>query len=213
MRIQIALREKTRCFLSTQASTKIYRNSVRRVCAQSLDASLEPEALFVLVPDVLQPFANGSYSQVQQFYLQRGASLVLVDWFSAGRAARGERWTFRRFESRNEVSIDGELVFIDSLLLDPSLGQMPLPMGRYNCVALVVLIGQEISEGMDKIVDAVSQLPVDHRASLIQSVGRIRDGIVLRIAGITVEEVSGKIRDHLKFVVPLLGDDPWQRKW
>ena len=211
--IQITVNEGARCFLSTQASTKIYRNSAERACTQTLNASLGPESLFVLAPEVLQPFANGSYSQTQQFQLQAGAGLVLVDWLSAGRVARGERWSFRRFESKNEVFIDGELVFIDSLLLDSSLTQAPLPLGRYNCVALVVVIGPILGDAVESLADSISQLPVERRPSLVQSVSRIPHGIVLRIAGTTVEEVSRKIQEHLKFVVPLLGDDPWKRKW
>src|SRR5258706_6192134 len=140
VQVQITINEKARCFLTTQASTKIYRNGIERSCTQTLDATLGPQSLFVLAPEVLQPFASGSYLQEQQFHLQTGAGLVLVDWFSAGRVARGERWAFRRFESRNKVFVDGEPVFIDSLLLDSSLMQTPLPFGRYNCVALVRII-------------------------------------------------------------------------
>ncbi len=70
-----------RCFLTTQASTKIYRNPARRPCNHDMRAHLEEKALLVLVPDPVQSFADSSYSQTQQFHLRAGAGLVLVDWF------------------------------------------------------------------------------------------------------------------------------------
>ena len=46
------------------------------------------------------------------------ANLVLVDWMSGGRSARGEKWCFNRYLTRNEVYRNGELVLLDPLLLD-----------------------------------------------------------------------------------------------
>src|SRR2546423_1880570 len=40
VRIQVSVNEGSRCFLSTQASTKIYRNSIERTCTQTLQATL-----------------------------------------------------------------------------------------------------------------------------------------------------------------------------
>ncbi len=212
-KIQVTLNSDVRCFLSTQASTKIYRSCVGRSCDQSIDARLGAESLLVWAPEVVQPFSGASYSQIQRFHLETSSNMVLIDWFSAGRLARGERWSFRRFESRNEVFMDGDLVFTDSLLLDPSLTQGPLPLGRYNCVALVVVIGRMLWEGSRRIAEVISQLSVERCAGIVQSASQIPHGIVLRLAGTTVEEVSRKIQAHLQFVISLLGDDPWQRKW
>jgi urease accessory protein len=211
--IDIIVNERARCFFSTQASTKIYRNTVGYPCSQTMSAQLAAQSLLVLFPDVLQPFANGSYSQKQHFHLDPGASLVLVDWFSAGRVARGERWSFRRFESRTEISFGTESVFRDSLLLDPAFAAGSPPMGRYNCVALVVMVGGLLTEIAEREAQRISTLSVEHRAQTIESASRIREGVVLRIASLTVEEVANKIQDYLKGLVPLLGDAPWKRKW
>jgi urease accessory protein len=39
------------------------------------------------------------------------------------------------------------------------------------------------------------------------------EGCVVRIAGTSVERVGRTVRDLLRFVPALLGDDPWARKW
>src|SRR5471030_1412669 len=90
-RIDLAIGAEARCFLGTQASTKIYRNPSRLPCSHKTHARLESNSLLVFAPDPVQAFADSAYSQRQEFQLAAGAGLVLVDWFTSGRAARGER--------------------------------------------------------------------------------------------------------------------------
>jgi urease accessory protein len=102
-RLNVTVDAGARCFLSTQASTKIYRNPASLPCSHETHATVREDALLILAPDPVQCFADSSYEQRQHFTLAEAANLLLVDWFSAGRTARGERWSFRRYVSRNEV--------------------------------------------------------------------------------------------------------------
>jgi urease accessory protein len=77
----------TRCYVGTQASTKIYRNP-GHVASHLTRAQLGSHSLLVFAPDPVQAFADSTYTQRQEFYLEAGASLVLLDWFNSGRAAR-----------------------------------------------------------------------------------------------------------------------------
>ena len=46
------------------------------------------------------------------------------------------------------------------------------------------------------------------------SAARLRDGgALLRMAGISVEQMGRALRAHLAFLSPLVGDDLWSRKW
>jgi len=103
VRLQLDIDAGACCFLGTQASTKVYRNPALRPCSQQTHAKLGPGSLLVFAPDPIQPFAGSSYQQRQEFHLAADASLVLLDWFCSGRSARGERWAFHRFETRNAV--------------------------------------------------------------------------------------------------------------
>jgi len=78
--------------LSTQASTKVYRSE--RPVSQRLLARADDDSLLVLLPDPVTPFASAQYEQEQQFELAPQASLVAVDWMTAGRVSFGERWRF-----------------------------------------------------------------------------------------------------------------------
>jgi urease accessory protein len=213
--LDVRLGANARCFLTTQASTKIYRNPLLRPCGHSLRAQSGDGSLLVLAPDPIQSFAGSTYIQRQEFHLQPSANLVLLDWFCSGRAARHERWSFTRLQSRNEVFVGQERLLLDALLLDQACGPLegPSRMGRFNCLALLVLTGPMVADAAARILAETETLPVTRRAELIVSASPIRQGAVLRVAGESGEEVGREVRRHMAFAAELLGDDPWARKW
>ena len=92
--------------LGTQASTKIYRTkSDGHPALQVMQVAVDDGALLVWAPDPLVPFARSAYEGTQRFDLQRGASLVAIDWLGAGRAICGERWAFSSYASRTEARL------------------------------------------------------------------------------------------------------------
>jgi urease accessory protein len=138
-----------------------------------------------------------------------------VDWFSSGRTARGERWAFDHFQSRNEVFIAGQRVFLDSILLNAASGftASAHQTGRFNCFASLLLLGAPVKGFAEGLMQELSTRPVGRRAALVASASAIHDGALLRVAGESVEDVGRELHHHLQFVAPLLGDDPWRRKW
>lgn len=204
-----------RCFLGTQASTKVYRNPARRPCGHRTQTTLEADSLLVFAPDPVQAFANSSYTQRQEFHLTSGAGLAFVDWFSSGRVARGERWEFEHFQSRNDVFVSGERVFVDSILLNHD--ESPLTTqhrtGRFNCFAILLLIGGPMQKAAAHLLQEISSRPVERGGKLVCSASPVSDGALLRLAGESVEQVGRELHQHMKFLAALLGDDPWARKW
>ena len=217
-----------RCFVGTQSSTKVYRNPERLPCTHLTRAVLEEGSLLVMAPDPVQGFADSSYSQSQAFHLGKAASLVLVDWYTSGRMARGERWAFHRLQSRNEVwmhsaaSLDPQssesgqtLAFLDSLTLDSSKHTLNSAhrLGRFNCIAMVLLLGPLVGEGVAQMLNSVAQQPVLTAATLCLSASPLAGGALLRIAGMNTRDVGREIERHLAFIPPLLGDNPWARRF
>jgi urease accessory protein len=214
-RLDVTLGANTRCFIGTQSSTKVYRNPHRLPSGHITGARLAEDALLVFAPDPVQAFENSLYSQQQEFHLENGAGLMLLDWFGAGRAARGERWAFAGFQSRNDVFISGERVFVDSLLLDPSDEMLKSQhrVGRFNCFAMVLLIGKPLRETAAQLLEQIAARPVERHATLVASASAVRDGALLRVAGESVELVGRELHHHLQALSARLGDDPWARKW
>jgi urease accessory protein len=196
--------------VGTQASTKVYRCPAS-ACRQDTAAQVGEGALLVLIPDPVACFAEARYDQSLRVALSASASLVLVDAFTAGRVARGERWDFRRYASRTEIHRAGAPLLHDAIVLDPEHGDLRARMGRFDAFATVVLAGPAVAP----LVQAARDLPAPSlRASLREAASPLGDdGVVLRLAGASVEEVGRAVRARLSGLGGLLGDDPFARKW
>jgi urease accessory protein len=214
-RLDVRLRQGARCFLSTQAVTKVYRNLAHLPCAHHSRALIEEDALLVFAPDRVQPFAGSTYKQRQEWHLAPGAGLVLLDWFCSGRVARGERWEFSRFETRNDVFIGGERVFVDSLLLEGSEALLSSAhrVGRFDCFAMLVFIGTPWRELGADLLRNVGSKAISSDGKLLWSASPIREGVLLRVAGVQSQQVGAVLEQHLQPLSLLLGDNPWIRKW
>ncbi len=159
-RLEVTVDPGACCFLGTQASTKIYRNPAHLPCSHELIAKIDDDALLILAPDPVQCFADSSYEQRQHFTLSPSANLLLIDWMSGGRTARGERWSFHRYLSRNEIERDGRKVLIDALSLDSRDGALDSKYrgGRFNCLATVALFGPRLAELRERDFGLVAPL-------------------------------------------------------
>jgi urease accessory protein len=215
IRLTVVVGPQAKCFLGTQASTKVYRNPELQTCSQQLKATIGEEALLVVAPDPVQAFAGSRYCQRQEFSLENTSGLILVDWFTSGRAACGERWVFSRFQSRNEIVRAGKRLLVDSLLLAPADGPLadPLRLGRFNCLALVLILGPALQSFSARLLDEVGKQCIVRRAPLVTSVSPVAGGVLLRMAGESVETMSVELRRHLSFLPQILQHDPWARRW
>jgi urease accessory protein len=229
-RLDMRVGSHARCFLGTQASTKVYRNPQRLPCGHVTIANVQSDALLVFAPAPVQPFADSSYEQRQEFHLASGAGLALLDWFTSGRAACGERWNFSHFSSRNEVwrstvqqdsvassnspVLKEEPLFLDACCLDATDGPLDSihRTGRFNCFAVLVLLGAPLKRAVDQLLYEVRRLAAKRRSSLLMSASAIKEGAVLRVAGEQAAEVEHCLRHHLTPVADALGEDPWSRR-
>lgn len=212
--LNVAAGPGTTCFLGTQASTKVYRSPARVPSRQTLDAAVAQDALCVVAPDPLTCFAGAVFEQRQRFDLAPTGGLVLLDWLTSGRRAAGERWAFSRYDSRIDVRIAGRPLVRDALLLDPADGALDRPqrMGRFDCIALLLLVGPPMREPAAAILRFVGGQPVRPGAGLIFSASPLGDGgAIVRLAAADTESAAQWLRDRLEFLPGLLGGDPSAR--
>ncbi len=214
-RLDVTIDAGAKCLLGTQASTKIYRNPSSLPCSHEMRAVVGENSLLILAPDPVQCFAGSSYEQRQHFDLRASSNLLLIDWLSGGRVARGERWAFQRYFSRNQIMRDGRPLLLDASLLEAADGALDgrFRGGRFNCFATVVLVGPDLTGHAKGILEWVATQPVTPRSGLVFAASPLSEGVVLRLAGVSVEEVGRAIHARLGFVRDLLKDDPWARKW
>ena len=198
-------------YVSTQASTKVYRSA--RGTATEVRALVAAGGTLVVMPDPVVCFANSRYTQIQRFDIAARARLIVVDWLSSGRMASGERWQFDEYVSRLQVRVDGALVVHDTLALRAADGPLVSRLGRFDVLALAVVLGEDLRATSKAIVEQVARTPVTRRDDLIVAASPVGAGCLLRIAGRSVEDVGRVLREYLAIVPSMLGDNPWVRKW
>ena len=210
--LDVSVERGATAFLSTQASTKVYRS--QHGTASRLDAHLADDALLVFAPDPVVCFAGARYRQWQRITLEPRGSLVLVDWVTSGRRAAGERWQFEEYTAHTEVAAAGRCGLYDTLSLRAAHGPLDARLGRFDVLALVVIAGERLDAQARLVAARVEQTPVVRRAEAVMSAAPLRTGgCAVRIAGPSVEQVGRIIERVLEFLPPLLGDNPWARKW
>ncbi len=199
------------CFMSTQASTKVYRSPMGT--ASRLTARVGHGGLLVIAPDPVVCFRASRFVQVQRFHLAADASLVFVDWLTSGRRAFGERWVFHEYTTRLEIHVGGRLLVYDPIALRAADIDIAARMGRFNVLGLVVLLGPRVSSHAAEIAARVRNTPLVRHADQIVSAAGVGDGCLMRIAGTSFEDVARTVGGWLDCLPGLLGDDPRARKW
>ena len=210
--LTIDARASTTALIATQASTKIYKSL--RPCGQRVRATVSDGALLAVVPDPVVCFADADFSQEQRYDVGEGADLLVLDWFTSGRHAVGERWAFRRYASRIDVRRENRWIVRDAVVLQKSDGDIGRRLGRFNACLTAILSGPRLSVHTDRIVTASNAAGIEKHAETVVAAWPLRDGgVMIRMVGMSVEDVSDAIRRRLNFLADLVGDDPWIRKW
>jgi urease accessory protein len=208
--LDVTVERGARALLGTQASTKVYR-SPRAGTRHSLVAEVEDDALLVIVPDPVAPFAGASYEQRATYRLAPRASLVVFDALSSGRSARGERWAFARYDTRTRIERAGEIVANDAIVLDATEADVARTMGRFDAIATLFAFGPAATRAA--VLASVSGR-LERRAEVLAVASPLgNDGAMLRIAGTRLEDVTSFARASLRALRASLGDDPFARKW
>jgi urease accessory protein len=198
--------------LGTQASTKVFRGDARSA-EQELLVRVGAGALAAIIPDPVACFDDAVFRQRQRFDLAGDASLVVIDTFSSGRAARGERWQFRSYRSLLEVFVDGVLRIREAIALEANAIPLADRFGEIDAYATVVVIGPACTAIATELSAHVAAMPVDARQTLFASASAIEGGTILRVGGRRVEEVTGFVRARLARLGERVGGDPWARRW
>ena len=116
LRIDVHAAPGARAVLTTPSATKVHRTD--GPCAeQQVRLTVADRAVLEWVPDHTIPFAGSAFRQTVHANVGREAVLFVVDAFSAGRVAAGERWRFRSLESGITIVDDEGWLLYDRFVL------------------------------------------------------------------------------------------------
>jgi urease accessory protein len=212
--LEVEVEERAVALITTQAETKVYRSPAGLLARQDLHARVREGGALALVPDAVSPFEAARYEQRQRFDLAADASLLLADGVVAGRTARGERWAFDRYRTRNEVRVAGGLVFGDALLREPGApGELALRLGRFDAFALLLAVGPAFSACARSLLAQADALPVTPGASLLAVASPFEGGALLRCAATGADALAAFVHRAFAPAADTLGDHPFAHRW
>ncbi|CAN5774830.1 hypothetical protein BH11MYX2_BH11MYX2_24280 [soil metagenome] len=193
--------------VTTQASTKAYKGRAH----QELRVRVGERANAIVVPDHLVPYANARVVQATRLDLASSASLVLCDILTAGRIAHGEMWACERVDLTLSIMRDGVQRLVDRVVLDRAHGAIAERLPGIAAIATCVLLGPRVAEHARAVLDRVRETPLVGEVLIAAS--PLDEGVLVRLAGPSVEQVIATTRAQLIDACKALGEDPWARKW
>lgn len=218
--LDVKVGEHCTVVVTTQASTKVYHSEEGLVTQQGLRGLVADGGLLAVLPDPVVCFKNAIYSQKQDFELTSNGSVIILDWFTAGRVALGEVWDMTSYKSHNRVFVDGKQVYGDSIFLSNESSFLSLKESMCGVMVLgtCVFIGPYFKEIKKKIKERVTVLTKCNDMSVVKkdlmafaSVldPSLCDGIVIKlITTQSTEEAYNFFRMIIQDIVPRLGGDP-----
>ena len=190
--------------MTTQASTKAFRGGTKQMVRARVEGTL------VALPDPVACFAGATYESEIAVTLGATGTIVLVDSFTSGRPAYGERWAFEQLSTRIRIErlrSDGgrEPVALDATLLDARHGSIAARFGNLDAYATLMAIGPAAGRVMASLLEPSRDGVVLYAPSRLTRA----DGAVARVAGGSSEDVLREVRRRLRHIVELCGVDPY----
>ncbi|GAA4507348.1 hypothetical protein GCM10023172_37820 [Hymenobacter ginsengisoli] len=227
IRLRVRCEAGSRLLLSTQANTRIFKSIDGSQAEQLTEGYLAEEALAVVLPDPLVPQAASRYHQAQHWHLAPSATLLLADWWHAGRTDAGEKFAFTSFATELRISVAGRLALLDRFGLHPTehLAMSQATFGPYASALSLYLVGPPGGVQFERLATALRQLPppgqTDLHASLagrpcVVAVAQARPNVlVVRALGRTRLDLEPVYQAVSAVLVAeeLLGFSPLARKY
>ncbi|RZL14356.1 MAG: urease accessory protein UreD, partial [Hymenobacter sp.] len=227
IRLRVHCEAGSRLLLSTQANTRIFKSIDGRQAEQLTEGHVAENALAVVLPDPLVPQAASRYHQAQHWHLAPTATLLLADWYHAGRTDLGEKFAFSTFATELRVTVAGRLTLLDRFALRPDehLATSQATFGPYHTALSFYLVGPPAGAHFRRLADALRQLPPPGQTELhatlagrpyVVAVTQARDNVLLvRALGMSRLDLEPVYRAvSVALAEPgLLGFDALQRKY
>jgi urease accessory protein len=181
-----------------QSSTKVFRGASRQAIRAEVHGTL------VLLPDPVSCFEGARYQQRVDIALHDEGSAIVLDGFTSGRAAFGDRWAFDGIDLATTVRRDGQVVFRDALHLDIADGPIAPRLDRFEALATVLAIGPRVAPALASVLaEAVVTRDVVSAPSPLPS------GAIVRIAASSPAHALAEARRRLRNLPEIDVVDPF----
>ena len=199
--VELVVEEGATLVVFTQSTTKAFRGRSRQTIRAEVRGTL------VLLPDPVACFAEARYEQQIDIALHGEGSAVVLDGFTSGRAAFGERWAFTSLAMTTTIRADDRVLLRDAVHLDESDGPIAPRLDRFEAMATVLAIGPRVLPLIASIVEPGSRA----RPDLVAAPSRLAtcEGALARIAATSPSLALSEARVRLRNLPDIDVVDPF----
>ena len=189
--------------LTTQGSTKVYRGASSQTMRASVDG------LLVSVPEPIACFRDARYQQESSVSLGPSGTAVLVEGFTSGRAAHGDRWDFACLTLRTNLHREGRAILRDATSLDRDALPIAPRFGAMDAFFTIVADGPMVSPLLDGLLaDRTPEPALVVAASRLGNTGG-NTGAIVRVAARSPALAAEEVRRRLRNLSDICGGNPW----
>ena len=212
IQMDVRLDQSACAFLGTQASTKIYkRKHPQDQARQDLRFTLDDHATLISLPDPIACFTDADFKQTQDFNLTAHSNLFALDWFSAGRMARGESWHMHQLASRLRYFSDDTLILEDPLVLRAQGPGLRSLRGLAVC-GTALIVGEQMQQIISLLQQDIDAHTLNTAGNSFESYSLIPGGLLWRFAARSIDHMYERIYTYVDTLSDLCGDKPWRRR-
>lgn len=196
----IELKKNTRAIITTQAPTTIYKCLKGIPCKQYSKIKLEENSVLEYMLDNTILFKDSIYNQDADIYMDKNSTLIYTDGLTSGWSPDGEKFQYDTVRMRNRIFMDGKLIFMDNLLLNPktqNLEDLGFLEG-YSNYGTAIIIDRRIDESfVEKLREDIEALNLDINFG-ISSLEV--NGFVIRIIGNLTQHIQKAMYTCVNYV-------------
>jgi urease accessory protein len=231
---EVTVEDNSGLVLTSSSYNKVYKSgSSLQPSQQNISVKIGAKSLFCSLPGPTCCFKDAQFKQTQIYRLKSSeSSLVVLDWYTSGRIANNESWSFGLYHSDIQVMMEDESFMRDVVRLSnqdqiPIEERMRIGELKFHIFAILILIGPQVQDLITKILATYQRKSYKTRSSstnrnsdsssdsfIIGSASPIlkSSGAVLRIAGESAEPVVKEIKSILQPITELIGEDLFVNK-
>ena len=121
----------TKVQITNQSYEKVFQMLRGDHATRDSHITVEDDGIFILRMLPMIMYKNADYRQNIRVDLTEGAKAIISSALVAGRTGSGERFEFSRYQSATDVYLDGELIYLENLLIEPETMDM-LQIGLFE---------------------------------------------------------------------------------
>ncbi|MBS2020346.1 MAG: urease accessory protein UreD [Deltaproteobacteria bacterium] len=188
--VELVVEEGATLVVFTQSTTKAFRGRTSQAIRADVRGTL------VLLPDPVACFADARYEQRVDVTLHGDGSAIVLDGFTSGRPAFGERWAMESLDMATTIRRGDRVIVRDAVHLDRGEGPLAARLDPFEAMTTVLAVGPRVRPLLPTLLS-----PPVVRRDLVAAPSALpfADAVLARIAAsspsLALEEARSRLRN------------------